>query len=40
MIEEDRTLSLSIDAYVKYARLSIDVLFETAADVYGERLVG
>ena len=40
MIEEDRTFSLSIDAYVKYARPSIDILFETAADVYGERLVG
>ncbi len=40
MVEEDRTFSLSIDERVNYARPSIDVLFETAADVYGENLVG
>jgi len=40
MVEEDRTFSLSIDELVNYARPSIDVLFETAADVYGARLVG
>ena len=40
MIEEDRTFSLTIDKRVHYARPSIDVLFETAADVFGEKLVG
>jgi two-component system, chemotaxis family, protein-glutamate methylesterase/glutaminase len=32
--------SLSTDPPVKYARPSIDVLFESAADVYRERLIG
>lgn len=40
LIEEDRTFSLSVDAKVSYARPSIDVLFESAADAYGERLIG
>ncbi len=40
MVEEDRTFSLSVDEPVNYARPSIDVLFETAADVYGARLAG
>ena len=40
MVEEDRTFSLSIDEPVNYARPSIDVLFETAADAYGSKLVG
>ncbi len=40
MVEDDRRFSLSIDAPVNYARPSIDVLFETAADVYGTKLVG
>ncbi len=40
MIEEDRTFSLSIDKRVHYARPSIDILFETAADVFGKKLVG
>ncbi len=39
LVEEDRTLSLSTDPKVNYARPSIDVLFESAADVYGERLI-
>jgi two-component system chemotaxis response regulator CheB len=33
-------MSLSIDERVHYARPSIDVLFESAADAYGERLIG
>ncbi len=33
-------LALSIDAPVHYSRPSIDVLFESAADVYRERLIG
>lgn len=40
MIEDDRTFSLSVDEPVNYARPSIDVLFKTAADVYGRDLVG
>ncbi len=40
LIENDRTLALSIDAPVNYARPSIDVLFETAADAYGRALAG
>ena len=39
LIEDDETLSLSIDERVNYSRPSIDVLFESAADVYGETLV-
>ncbi|RKG70801.1 chemotaxis protein CheB [Corallococcus exercitus] len=34
------TLALSQDAPVHFSRPSIDVLFESAADVYGERLGG
>jgi two-component system, chemotaxis family, protein-glutamate methylesterase/glutaminase len=33
-------MSLSIDERVHYARPSIDVLFESAADAYRERLIG
>ena len=40
LVETDRTLSLSADEPVLYSRPSIDVLFESAADAYGERLVG
>ena len=40
LIEPDRTFSLSVDAKVNYARPSIDVLFESAADVYGDQLIG
>ena len=40
LVEEDRTLSLSVDDLVNYSRPSIDVMFETAADVYKKRLVG
>ncbi len=32
--------SLSKDEHVHYARPSIDVLFESAADAYGERVIG
>lgn len=40
LLEEDRTFSLSADELVNYSRPSIDVMFESAADVYGRRLVG
>ncbi|MDB5848271.1 MAG: chemotaxis protein CheB [Rhodoferax sp.] len=33
-------LALSVDEPVHYSRPSIDVLFESAADVYGDRLMG
>ncbi len=40
LIEEDRRFALSIDERVRWARPSIDVLFESAAHVYGETLTG
>ena len=40
LLEEDRTFSLCTDEWVNYSRPSIDVMFESAADVYGRRLVG
>ncbi|MBD9483606.1 chemotaxis protein CheB [Pseudomonas sp. PDM14] len=39
-IEQDRSFSLSREEPRHYSRPSIDVLFESAADVYRERLVG
>lgn len=39
LIEGDETFSLSVDPKVNMSRPSADVLFETAADTYGERLV-
>ena len=40
LVEADKTLSLTINERVCFARPSIDVLFETAADVYGDKLIG
>ncbi len=40
LVEEDETLSLSVEERVNYARPSIDVLFESAADAYGPELIG
>ncbi len=39
-IEADETFSLSIDDKVNYSRPSIDLLFESAARIYGDRLIG
>lgn len=40
LIEPDCTFTLTIDERVNYARPSIDVLFETAAEAYKDRLIG
>jgi two-component system chemotaxis response regulator CheB len=40
MIEKDKTFSLTIDERVNFARPSIDVLFESAAEAYKEKLIG
>lgn len=40
LVEEDFTLSLSSDEPVLYSRPAIDVLFESAADAYGDGLTG
>ena len=40
LLVENGHLALSTDAPVNHARPSIDVLFESAADAYAERVVG
>jgi two-component system chemotaxis response regulator CheB len=40
LVERDKTLSLSVDEPVSYARPSIDVLFETSAKAFASHLVG
>jgi two-component system chemotaxis response regulator CheB len=40
LLEKDGRIALSADEPVHYSRPSIDVLFESAADVYRERLLG
>ena len=40
LVDDGPQLALSADEPVHYSRPSIDVLFESAADVYGERLLG
>ena len=40
LIEEDHSLSLSMDPRVNFSRPSIDVLFESAAFVYENRCIG
>jgi len=39
LIEYDKTFSLSVDEKVNYSRPSIDVLFDTALDVYKDKLL-
>jgi two-component system chemotaxis response regulator CheB len=40
LVDAGPNLALSVDEPVNFSRPSIDVLFETAADVYRERLLG
>ena len=40
LVEENCTLSLSIDPRVNFSRPSIDVLFETAVYAYRDKLIG
>jgi two-component system chemotaxis response regulator CheB len=40
VLVEPGSFALSLEERVQYARPSIDVLFETAADAYRERLIG
>lgn len=40
LVEKDHTLALSQDEMVHYSRPSIDVLFESAAEVYGQAACG
>jgi two-component system chemotaxis response regulator CheB len=40
LVERGGSLALSIDPPVNYARPSVDVLFESAANVYGSELIG
>ncbi|MFH6995400.1 chemotaxis protein CheB [Flavobacterium sp. FlaQc-48] len=40
LFEKNNTLSLDISEKINYSRPSIDVSFESAAEIYGESLVG
>jgi two-component system, chemotaxis family, protein-glutamate methylesterase/glutaminase len=40
LVDEGPRLALSVDEPVMFSRPSIDVLFESAADLYGPRLLG
>lgn len=40
LFEKDETLSLDTSEKINYSRPSIDVSFESAAEIYGENLVG
>lgn len=40
LVDRGPQLALSVDALVNFSRPSIDVLFESAAEVYGRRLLG
>ncbi len=40
LIEDGPRIALSVDDVVHFSRPSIDVLFQTAADVFGESLMG
>jgi two-component system, chemotaxis family, protein-glutamate methylesterase/glutaminase len=40
LISADFTLALNVDEKVNYCRPSIDVLFESASEIYGSQLIG
>ena len=40
LVERNRQIALSTEEPVHYSRPSVDVLFESAADVFGNRLLG
>lgn len=40
LMEKDCSFTLTVGERVNYARPSIDVLFETAAEAYGDELIG
>lgn len=40
LIEKDKTLSLTVEPRVSYARPSIDVLFDSAAEAFRDKLIG
>lgn len=40
LVEKDGSFTFTVEERVSYARPSIDVLFETAADAFGNRLIG
>jgi two-component system, chemotaxis family, protein-glutamate methylesterase/glutaminase len=40
LIEKNKTFTLTVDERVNFARPSIDVLFESAADAYRNKLIG
>ncbi len=39
LVEQDGTLSHTIDSAVNFCRPSVDVLFQTAADAFGDRVI-
>lgn len=40
LVENNETLSLTVEPKVNYSRPAIDLLFETASDVYRDKLIG
>lgn len=40
LVEADKTFSLSVDPPVNFSRPSIDVLFNSAAEVYSDKMIG
>ncbi|MCK4920839.1 MAG: chemotaxis protein CheB [Bacteroidales bacterium] len=40
LVDDDETFSLSVDEKVNYSRPSIDVLFQSAAEIYKSQLIG